>query len=402
MTTQALLNFNGVNATQVFTDDTGNQTWSVKSGNPVLSDVEKRFGTTSLRLDEVDNSSIETTLVNPLTDDFTIECWFNLDGSPFAARTLFDFHDIGVRLGVNSSLNFIVFQDDIVGPILNEHLISATAGNWYHIALVRLDGRVFYVFNGLVISSPVEWLGTISDVVIGVEATFTTEWAYDEGLQGYIDSVRISDVALYQTNSSIYDIEPGLIASPKLMGGFSTEIDHLFPSRIFRKSFKGNDLDNYMSILCGAATIIDPGPGAATSVNTVSGNVSKLGLPYELKVVVVSLEFNPSVVGHGVSDPVTGDYSIDIYPWTEEVMVYAVQDYGLQFNPSSAVVDGQVIHPTTPNKNVFVAQNSGNVGSSEPIWPASGNIVSGQVTFTSEPLYRPLINGFLKPTVVAI
>lgn len=144
-------------------------------------------------------------------------------------------------------------------------------------------------------------------------------------------------------------------------------------------------------------TPIDP-----TSTNIVSGNVSKLGLPFEASVVAVSLGLDPQVLGSTISDAVTGDYSIDVYPHTGELLLYAAPEYGRDFQPFLAVSAGTVIHPTTPNKQVYIAQNDGVVGDVEPSWNDIGDTTSGNVVFTTEPLYRPLMNGFVKPVVTPV
>lgn len=142
--------------------------------------------------------------------------------------------------------------------------------------------------------------------------------------------------------------------------------------------------------------VVDP-----TSTNIISGNVSKLNLPFVANVVAVSIGVDPQVVGETVSDELTGDYSLDVYPHVDEVLLYVAPDYGRAFNSSLSMTAGQIMHPTIPNKFVYVAQNDGQVGFDEPTW-GEGQIVSNEVTFLPVPLYRPLMNGFVKPTVTPI
>ena len=404
MTTQALLNFNGVNGTQVFTDETGNQSWVVSSGNPVLDTSQKKYGTASLRLDAVSNSSIETSLANPITGDFTIEYWVNHDALVGGERSWFSLPNLSLNCYNDVSVDYLrlIIQGQ---SFIMDSFYNSGIQEWVHLALCRKDGRIFGVYNGLIFSLPYVFTETITDFVLGANKLFVTDaWVYSRPMKGYVDSLRISDVCLYNTNdySTYLSLtEPGLTPTPNSLTMRDDFYSVLFSDRIYGLYFKGNDLENHMLIVCGAA-IGGGGGGVPTSTNIISGNVKKLGLPFELKVVAVSVEFTPVVVGHSVSDSVTGDYSIDVYPWDGDTLVYAVQNYGIQFNPESSVTAGQIVHPTIPNKNIFVAQNTGLVGGSEPPWPDSGNIVSGAVTFTAEPLYRPLMNGFLKPTVTVI
>lgn len=148
----------------------------------------------------------------------------------------------------------------------------------------------------------------------------------------------------------------------------------------------------------GGTSPVEPDP---THEHLIQGNVSKLNLPFEANVVAVSLGVDSEVVGRTVNDPVTGDYTIDVYPHTDEVLLYVSPEYGRAFSANLFITAGQVIHPTTPNKRVYVAQNDGVVGLEEPEWGA-GTIVSNEVTFSPTPLYRPLMNGFIKPTIVPL
>ena len=138
-----------------------------------------------------------------------------------------------------------------------------------------------------------------------------------------------------------------------------------------------------------------------TSTNIITGNVKKLSVPFKANVVAVSLGLNPMVVGQTTSDEITGDYTLNIYPHVDEVLVYVAPDYGRAFSENLSMTTGQIIHPTTPNLYVYVAQNNGLLGSTEPNWGV-GEITSNEVVFLPKPLYRPLMNGFIKPVVTPI
>lgn len=147
------------------------------------------------------------------------------------------------------------------------------------------------------------------------------------------------------------------------------------------------------------------GSGGETDVPThthiVSGNVTKLSEPYEANIVAVSVGSEPEVLGQTTSDPVTGDYSIDVYPYTGHVLVYVAPEYGRPFSPVLPVSAGNIIHPSIPDKHVYVVQNDGVLGSSEPTWlPAE--TISGDVTLVRKELHRPLMNGFVEPVITAI
>ena len=143
----------------------------------------------------------------------------------------------------------------------------------------------------------------------------------------------------------------------------------------------------------------DPDP---TSTNLVSGNVKKLNLPFEANVVAVSIGLDPVVLAETKSDPITGDYTLDVYPHTDNVLIYVAPDYGVNFIPGFIMATGQIIHPTIPNKYVYIAQNDGALSLTEPNWVTEGSITVGGVLLIPTPLYRPLMNGFIKPVIVPI
>lgn len=149
----------------------------------------------------------------------------------------------------------------------------------------------------------------------------------------------------------------------------------------------------------GGGDGVTPDP---TSTNLITGNVEKLSVPFAADIVAVSIGIDPKVVGSSTSDGTTGDYSIDVYPHVDEVLLYVAPSYGRKFESFLVISTGAIVHPTTPNKYVYVAQNDGTVGNSEPTWNIAGDTTSGDVVFKNIPLHRPLINGFIKPTITPI
>lgn len=147
---------------------------------------------------------------------------------------------------------------------------------------------------------------------------------------------------------------------------------------------------------------VDPTPEDPTSTNIVSGNISKLGLPFKANVTMFSIGNNSEVVGQGESDPLTGDYAIDIYPHTGEVLIFVAPDYGRAFAPELLLTTGDIVHPLIPDKNVYEALNNGKMGSTEPDWNNVGDVISGEVTLKRIPLFAPLANGFIKPVITPI
>lgn len=150
-------------------------------------------------------------------------------------------------------------------------------------------------------------------------------------------------------------------------------------------------------------TGVAPPPTDPTHTSIISGNVQKLGLPYLTQVVAVSVHpSNPTVLATTLSDSITGDYSMDVEPWLDEVVIYTTPDYGNEWFTEGEVTVGDVIHPTVPNGYVYKCDNSGTLGAVEPTWLTDLEFISGNVALIPEILYKPLINGFVKPVVTPI
>ena len=101
-------------------------------------------------------------------------------------------------------------------------------------------------------------------------------------------------------------------------------------------SFTGYSIQDIYAVLVFPHIITqveggDTGGGGSetpTSQNLINGNVKKLNLPFEANVVAVSIETEPKVLAQTKSDPVTGDYQLDVYPHIDELLIYVAPDYG--------------------------------------------------------------------------
>lgn len=132
----------------------------------------------------------------------------------------------------------------------------------------------------------------------------------------------------------------------------------------------------------------------------VRGTVTKYDEPVALKVTAFAALGSLKILGEAVTDPLTGTYEIDVAPHIGEVVVVAAMDYGAPWSPNMLIQHaGKVIHPPAPNRYIYVSLVPGVCGSVEPNWPTSGNITSGDVIFTVQPLFEPLAGGYLKPTI---
>lgn len=147
--------------------------------------------------------------------------------------------------------------------------------------------------------------------------------------------------------------------------------------------------------------LIDTALGDTTSLSRVNGSVTLDGQPYQSDVVVTSVEENPRVLGKTTSD-VTGDYSLDIEGYSGAVMVNTVQEYGDAWESQAELIVGDVVHPSTPNGYVFRVTIAGTTGITEPTWPEipDASVTDGGVTYSSEILLQPEIQGYIQTTEI--
>lgn len=150
------------------------------------------------------------------------------------------------------------------------------------------------------------------------------------------------------------------------------------------------------------------------SSSTVSGVVMVDGVPASRRVRVFSYDdvahdINGETktlarsLGHSTSDPVTGEYSVDLLGGYENsVFVVAFDDYGAGFAGGQAVVAGDRIHPAQPNGYVYECDGAGGLPTAEPDpWPVddSQSHLIGTASFSVKPFYRPLVHGPIYPEV---
>jgi hypothetical protein len=407
MSVDNLLNFNGVDGTQVFTDDgLFPAVWTVENGTPVLSTTEKKFGLSSLRLDG--SSNLITTsfdLGDTANVTWTLEIWVWIDLASPNTGSIINFHDTllnGLYYTSNGSGSFGWYD---LGGRCYVDLTQAPIerDRWYHVAIVNNNGNIRLFCNGIPsrtsFNSTFDYTG--HSVRIGKYGAGAT---LSDPSTCYIDSIRFTpDEALYNIISKPADfpqIELTTTTSPPpvLPTDHSVIVTNLSTTDA-TNIYIG--IDSNHSIIGGnsGGSVVEPD---ATSTNIISGNVEKLGLPFGANVAVVSLGVNAEILGTGVSDPVTGDYSIDVYPHVDDVLIYVAPEYGNVFSATTFIGVGQIVHPSVPNRYVYVCTIAGNTGGTEPNWGTQGLINSGGVTFNTVPLHRPLMNGFIKPVVTPI
>jgi hypothetical protein len=204
--TLLLLHMDGTDSQTFFEDDNGirSQTGLTATGGAIISTTRSKFGGSSWN----GSSSSTATMLLPQTpytfgtDDFTIECWANVDldfsstgSSIFSMGTsVNDASNYRLRIGAGTN-NFGL----TLGSTAYETTFIWSLDVWYHLAVVRSNGVVSLYING------------VKDTSIGSSGniTFTTSleerflgigritYAGVRAFPGYIDEFRVSDTARY-------------------------------------------------------------------------------------------------------------------------------------------------------------------------------------------------------------
>lgn len=141
----------------------------------------------------------------------------------------------------------------------------------------------------------------------------------------------------------------------------------------------------------------DPGTGL---VAHIAGTVAIDGSAAEREVIVISDDPNGrQVLGQGMSAP-DGTFDIEYNDWGGAVIALALDNYGGDWSPETALASGTIIHPTTPNGYVYEVTTGGTTGTTEPAWSINSSVNDGSVTFNPRPFYRPIASGPLAGEVL--
>ena len=185
--TSLLLNFNGANNSTVFTDSSGNNRTITKTGSPIISTANSKFGGSSAYFNG--SSYITATIPGGLPASWTIEFWYRKttdSGWIFTCRSGQVFSD---GVDIFHDLRIQVSSIVISG-------ISLELNRWYHVAFMRLNGSTIYRF----IDGAPNGQGTATNAMTSSSFHIgsSTPTGNPGSLNGYIDDFRI-------TNSAIYD-----------------------------------------------------------------------------------------------------------------------------------------------------------------------------------------------------
>lgn len=219
--TKCLYHFDGANAATTFTDDESgsytfgtvtrwNTTFTPTSGT-VISTASSKFGGSSLRLPG-NPDILKTTIPHTAIADnsnWTIEGWVNLDNATYSGNKVMINTPCGsVNLRGFGTANSTVIEYYIMDKNLanavnwngntNGASGSTVPGTWYHFALVHYNDTFTIYGNGT--ANSVRSGYTANYNLFGAstvtDSTTFNQLAYPYA--GYVDEMRISNVARYQ------------------------------------------------------------------------------------------------------------------------------------------------------------------------------------------------------------
>lgn len=157
------------------------------------------------------------------------------------------------------------------------------------------------------------------------------------------------------------------------------------------------DLNNDVEITITAVDETGGAGGGGTGDQAhIAGIVTIDEVAVSRQIVIVDDDpAGRKVVGTGQS-ATDGTFDIAYDDTGFSVIALALDEYGAEFATETALNQGAIIHPTTPNGYVYEVSVAGTTDTTEPTWSTSTSVQSGDVTFTPRPYYRPIASGPLQ------
>jgi len=211
--TLALLHFDGVDGTQIFTDSSqyGNNLFSANSNTGVyLSNTWSKFGATSCYFDGASFVNYIDNYLQPSfgqlgSSDFTIECWIK-PASIATQEGLFNIYGDSSITPVNCKIvgGVLTVGVQIVDGqtwIQATHQTSIMANSEYHVVMQRRGNLLQVFLNGVKGTTDAD-IGTGSLTfngtgVIQVGAGWNYVGGFTQQFTGYIDEFRMRKEAMY-------------------------------------------------------------------------------------------------------------------------------------------------------------------------------------------------------------
>ncbi|CAB5223731.1 Concanavalin A-like lectin/glucanases superfamily [uncultured Caudovirales phage] len=214
--TLLLIHCNGFNTSTFFEDDNGIRSPKAirRLGNGSISTAQSQFGGASLDLSGTTNTTaLRGTYERDLsvgTGDFTIETWVRFTGSEpsgqfnqifgqWANPYVSLFYVLGT-IGSGSTQSMVLQLNNAVTSNTASTTGLFTTGVWYHIAVTRSSGTIRFFKDGTQITTTANSTNTqsltgVSDFGIGYNVGADTQ-----KLVGYLDELRVSNIARYTAN----------------------------------------------------------------------------------------------------------------------------------------------------------------------------------------------------------
>jgi hypothetical protein len=172
------------------------------NGAGTYSAVQSKFGGFAYR---GGSASSATGAVAPTSmTDFTFELWYLLTSLPGASVMISDNNATAVMMRYNGASGAVLESADGGGTIQNSSYALQATSTWIHLAWVRASNvHSFYVNGTSQALSGVNWTGAVGGTAnlwtIG-NVTTGGGGGYAWPTTGYIDEMRISNMARYTSN----------------------------------------------------------------------------------------------------------------------------------------------------------------------------------------------------------
>lgn len=203
---QALLHFDGSDASTTFTDVTG-RSWSAV-GNAQLDTDQSKWGGSSLLLDGSGDgiSTADAAALEVGSGAFTCECWVRWNSLPTSGQeqVLFskyknsgDNESWGLLLqnsGGTLRLHFVASTDGATFSIIVNANWTPSAGTWYFVQFIRNGASSKFAVDGSQVGSNVDTSGTIwnADSSCPFRIGCSSNASPASSLNGWIDDARFT------------------------------------------------------------------------------------------------------------------------------------------------------------------------------------------------------------------
>lgn len=339
-----LLHFEGVNGTQTATDSSQSPlTPTFVGASPVLTSLYQKFGSTSMSFNGTAGHYIAYNGESAFafgTEDFTIECWFNLN-----AANINNFNTIWAQRPAGSNnASITVFTTGTTFWLVSDGTgytgsVSLTGGVWYHMAVSRNGTNLKAYINGTVVATrtndTTNYINIANRPRIGEDGYGFAGYTFS----GYIDELRVTKgVGRYPNNFTaptkrFYDNQTVSFDS-----SFSNNVKLLLHMEGLAGSttFTDSSVTQKVVTATGNAAITTTQYRIGTSSATFDGSGDSLTIPdspdfnlgtgdftIEMWIRPTSLASNQDVLAHRNTADTNNFYYIRVLATTGQIQVYA-------------------------------------------------------------------------------